>query len=174
MRHWITGLVLLLALGLLAAGCGDDGGDADPVADPDPADDSAADEDGTGDDGAGDAADDGSDAPPAVDFEVFESDEGAGCAVYVSVPEDAIGDDHRLLIWQGVVAQGFTTCGFSEVVEVGLLTVNGLDSYNQPDFSQTIEHSYFQVSGWDALVADCYTTDLGDACAAQLQAALTE
>lgn len=190
MRHRITALALLLTLGLLAAACGDDGGDAGPESDPGNTDDSAdgsADDtgddagddgtvDGDGTDGTDDDGtdDDGGAAPADIAFEVFESDEGAGCAVYVSVPEVAADGDHRSLIWQGVVAQDFTTCGFSDVVEVGLLTVNGLDSYNQPDFSQTIEHAYFQVTGWEALVADCYTPDLGDACTAQLQAALTE
>jgi len=110
----------------------------------------------------------------AIDFEVFSSDEGAGCAVYVSIPEADVSGDLRVLAWEGIVSQNFTECGFSEVVEIGLLTVNALDSYNQPDFSQSIEHAYFAVEGWDALVADCFRFDLDDACASMLAEALSE
>lgn len=111
-----------------------------------------------------------------IDFELFSIDEGAGCAVYVSVPEaevDAAGD-LRVLIWQGVVASGFEECGFSDVIEVGLLTVNGLDSYDQPDFSATISHVYYGVDGWEALVADCYSLALTDACVDRLAASFLD
>ncbi|NCG37396.1 MAG: hypothetical protein GWP48_07725 [Actinobacteria bacterium] len=110
----------------------------------------------------------------AVDFDIFSSDEGAGCAVYVSVSEADVGPDIRALIWQGIVSTGFTDCGFSEVVEVGLLTVNGLDSYNQPDWSQTIQHGYFAVSDWDSLIANCYVPVVDDGCTAQIAASFTE
>ena len=174
MRFRLPALILVLAL--FAAACGDDGGsDTAPAADgggDGTADDSSADgmaDDGTADDGSDDGA-----AAPDVDFEVFSVDEGAGCAVYVSVPENAATGDLKVLIWQGVVAQEFTDCGFSDVVEVGLLTVNGLDEYNQPDFAQTVEHGYFAVEGWDGLLADCYAAVLDDACVAQVEAAFTE
>lgn len=117
-------------------------------------------------------------APPTdgIAYEVFSSDEGAGCGVFVSVPADAVDDatDARAMLWAGVVAQDFTTCGFSDVVEAGLITVNGLDDYNQPDWSTVEEHAFFGVSGWDELVADCHEAVLTDECAAALEASLTE
>ena len=77
-----------------------------------------------------------------MSFEVFSSDEGAGCSVYVSVPEDAVRDntDVRSMIWSGVVDEGFTTCGFSDVVEAGLISVEALDQYGQPDWTTVTEH----------------------------------
>lgn len=118
-------------------------------------------------------------AAPSSDgiaYEVFSSDEGAGCGVFVSVPADAVDEatDARAMLWAGVVAQDFTTCGFSDVVEAGLITVNGLDDYNQPDWSTVQEHAFFGVSGWDELVADCHEAVLTDECAAALEASLTE
>lgn len=103
-----------------------------------------------------------------VNFELFSSDEGAGCAIYVSVPEADATGDLRMLAWQGIVSQGFTKCGYSDVVELGVLTVNALDSYDQPDFSETLEHIYFSVKGWDALVTDCFELELSDDCFALL------
>jgi len=152
-------VVLAVALALAAAACssGDDAG---------------ADSDDTTTTAA--AEPELPDADLGVEAEIFSSDEGAGCVVYVSVPEDDASGDLRAVIWQGVVAQDFTDCGFSDVVEVGLITVNGLDSYNQPDFAQTVEHAYFAVDGWDALVSDCYSAELDDACRTLLQTSLTE
>ena len=160
MRFRLPALILVLAFAAIACGGDDGGSDADSTS-------SLQNQEDPSDDGDTTAA-------PDTDYEVFSSDEGAGCAVYVSVPEDAATGDLRAVIWRGVVTQEFTDCGFSDVVEVGLLTVNELDEYNQPDFSQTIEHGYFAVTGWDAMVADCYETELGDDCAAALQASFTE
>ena len=176
---------LLLCLALFAAACS--GGDDDTTTADAPTgatDDTSEDAGDTGADGddtptTDDAPTDDTDAPadePTIelDAEVFSIDEGAGCAVYVSVPEADATGDLRLLIWQGVVANDFSECGFSDVVEVGLLTVNGLDSYNQPDFSQTIEHVYYGVDGWDALVSDCYAVVLDGACTELLAASFSE
>jgi hypothetical protein len=156
MRSRVT--VVLVVLSLFAVACSGDEGEPSPA----PTDDPPVEDVPVEDDQS------------AIAFELFSSDEGAGCAVYVSVAEEEVSDDVRALIWQGVVTQEFTDCGFSDVVEVGLLTVQGLDSYNQPDFSQTIEHGYFAVANWEPLVADCYSTDLDDVCAATLRDAFTE
>ena len=172
---------LFLCLALLAGACSGDDDETTTADEPSAADsgDDAAAADG-GDDADADADDPATDDTPAddpgvdIDFEVFSIDEGAGCAVYVSVPEDDATGDLRLLIWQGVVTNDFEACGFSDVVEVGLLTVNGLDSYNQPDFSQTIEHVYYGVDGWDTLVSDCYAVALDAGCTDLLAASFTE
>ena len=128
---------------------------------------------GSGDDTNAEAPDVGS---AVTDYEVFSSDEGAGCGVYVSVPSDAVdaATDARAMIWAGLVSQDFTTCGFSDVVEVGLITVNGLDDYDQPDWSTVEEHAYFDVNGWETLVADCFDTAISDSCASALEESLTE
>lgn len=112
---------------------------------------------------------------PAIDFELFSADEGAGCGVFVSVPEDAVTDDIDLrdLLWRGIVENEFTECGFSEVVEVGLITVDGLDNYDQPDWSMAVEHVFYSVSGWSDLVESCSIYPLDAACALMLQASLT-
>jgi hypothetical protein len=158
--------LLIAALALFAAACGDDGGQTidsgDTTVAPDTTD-------------STDATDDATATVSGVDYEIFSSDEGAGCGVFVSVPEDAVdGVDARTLLWSGVVAQEFTTCGFSDVVEAGLITVNGLDEYNQPDWSNVVEHAYFGVAGWDDLVADCFDSAISSDCAAALEASLTE
>lgn len=127
-----------------------------------------------GDDGASTTIASSSATTTDIDFELFSSDEGAGCVVYVSVPEADATGDLRMLAWQGIVSQDFTECGFSDVVELGVLTVNALDSYDQPDFSQTLEHVYFSVRGWDALVTDCFELELSDDCLALLAASFIE
>ena len=182
MRTTVSSLLLCLALFAAACSGGDDDAattDAGATDTADAGDDTADTDDAQTDDSATDDAGDASDTPadePAIDLdaEVFSIDEGAGCAVYVSVPEADATGDLRLLIWQGVVTNDFSECGFSDVVEVGLLTVNGLDSYNQPDFSQTIEHVYYGVDGWDALVSDCYAVVLDGACTELLAASFSE
>ena len=114
--------------------------------------------------------------PANVDFELFASDEGAGCALYVSVSEDSVGSDTdlRQMIWTGVVSTDAVECDFSDVIEVGLITVDGLDSYNQPDWSSAIEHGFFSVEGWDALVEDCYVLPIDEPCASQLESTFAE
>ncbi|MEZ5245856.1 MAG: hypothetical protein R2707_12220 [Acidimicrobiales bacterium] len=172
-RKYVLFVVALLALTAGACSSGDDSGapDApdDTVADDTVADETAPDE--TAPDETAPAS--GGDG---IAYEVFSSDEGAGCGVYVSVPSDAFDGsvDARAMLWAGVVDQDFTTCGFSDVVEAGLITVNGLDDYDQPDWSTVEEHAFFSVTGWDALVADCHTEVLTDECAAALEASLSE
>ena len=115
------------------------------------------------------------DAEPSTDFELFASDEGAGCAVYIGVPEDAVDEstDVRALLWEGIVATEFTTCGFSEIVEVGLISVGSLDSYGQPDWSTVTEHGFFAVNGWDELIENCGSAPMADGCVDQVGAALS-
>ena len=113
--------------------------------------------------------------PEPVAFEVFSSDEGAGCSVYVSVPESAVdGDtDVRSMIWDGVVDSGFTTCGFSDVVEAGLISVEALDQYGQPDWTTVTEHGFFAVDGWNELLDSCGAAPVPDTCSEQVTTALS-
>jgi hypothetical protein len=171
-------LVALVALMAGSCSSGDDTGAVDTGDSTDP-DDTVLDDTVPDDTVPDDTVPD--DTAPAsggdgVAYEVFSSDEGAGCGVYVSVPSDAVdgSTDTRAMLWAGVVDQDFTTCGFSDVVEAGLITVNGLDDYNQPDWSTVEEHAFFTVTGWDALVADCHTDVLSDECASALEASLSE
>lgn len=162
--------VLLALIAVLAASCG---GDSSEPAETTSSDDAAV----------TDAASDSDDEPAAeadasaseVDFEVFSSDEGAGCSVYVAVPEGVVdgSTDVRGLLWDGVVSSGFTTCGFSDVVEAGLITVGALDSYGQPDWSTVTEHGFFGVDGWNDLLDSCGTAPLADTCSDQVNATLT-
>ena len=110
-----------------------------------------------------------------MSFEVFSSDEGAGCSVYVSVPEDAVRDntDVRSMIWSGVVDEGFTTCGFSDVVEAGLISVEALDQYGQPDWTTVTEHGFFAVDGWNELLESCGQAPIPDSCAEQVTSTLS-
>lgn len=112
----------------------------------------------------------------SVPFEVFSSDEGAGCAVYVGVPADAVDDstDLRAMIWSGVIDQDFTTCGFSDVIEVGAITVDGLDSYDQPDWAKVTEHGFFAVEGWDTLLDECHSLPITPSCREMIDASFTE
>jgi len=174
-------LLLVTSIGVTACSGSDDDSAADNGAsgevDAVDLDDASGEEsvDAAGDDGEDDEGlDSSADVTVDVDFQLFSSDEGAGCVVYVSVAEADVSGDLRLLIWQGVVSQEFTDCGFSDVVEVGLLTVNGLDDYDQPDFSDTIEHVYYGVDGWAVLIDSCYTLDPDDACVTLLASSLTE
>lgn len=125
---------------------------------------------------SGSVVDPATDAGPAIDFQLFSSDEGAGCGVYVSVPEAVVtdGTDMRDLLWRGIVENDFTECGFSDVVEVGLITVDGLDNYNQPDWSTAVEHAFYSVSGWTELVESCSVYPLDTTCASTLQTSLAE
>jgi len=111
-----------------------------------------------------------------VAAEVFVADDGAGCALYVSVSEaDALAAaDQRALLWSGLVGENVKSCSFSDVVEVGLVTVEDLDSYNQPDWTTVIEHGYFSVENWTDLVDQCFTAELSSECRDLLAVSLTQ
>jgi len=112
----------------------------------------------------------------AVDVDVFFSDEGAGCGIYVSVDEAAVTDavDVRELLWLGIVNEDVRSCDFSDVEEVGLITVQALDEYEQPDWSSVIEHGFFGVNNWSQLVEQCFENPLPQGCNETLDAQLTQ
>jgi len=114
---------------------------------------------------------------PLVPFdgEVYSTDEGAGCGIYVSVDADQASNagDLRQLAWQGIVTEQFSECEFSTVAEVGLITVNGLDEYGQPEWADVVEHAYFSVDSWESLVDQCFSLELSAECTTLLDANLT-
>jgi len=72
------------------------------------------------------------------------------------------------------VAEDFRRCDFSDVEEVGLITVQALDEYEQPDWSTVIEHDFFAVQDWPKLVEQCFDSPLPQDCDMMLESLLTK
>lgn len=110
---------------------------------------------------------------PEFESELFVTDDGVGCAVYVSVSE-SVGEaapNQREMIWTALVDKDFQGC---EPTELGLLTVDELDEYDQPDWAQVVEHGYFEVSEWGQLVDSCFELPISTTCSDLLGANLSE
>ncbi|MEL6371027.1 MAG: hypothetical protein AAFY84_12250 [Pseudomonadota bacterium] len=106
--------------------------------------------------------------------DVFYEDDGTVCQLIVSIdPADASSPSTAsLTAYQMLSSKGFQFCDGGKVESLNVVTVRGLDEYDQPDWSNTTEHHFFTLSlSLEELEAQC--NELGDeACARALTDAL--
>ncbi len=108
--------------------------------------------------------------------DVFYSDNGVSCDIVVSVDpvnaEDAASA--RLSAFRLLFERKFDVCDGGVPESVNVVSVRGLDEYDQPDWSNTDEHHYFLLAlGWEEFKTLCAAPSSED-CVNALLPALTK